>query len=58
MQYLKGTKNYGITYSEIKDSNDHIHRYSDASFANNSDRTSVSSYIFIKETKYCFPIIY
>jgi hypothetical protein len=48
MQYLKGTKNYGITYSKIEDSNDHIHRYSDASFTNNSYHTSVSGYIFMK----------
>ena len=48
MRYLNGTKNYGITYSQIKDSNDHIHGYSDASFANNSDCTSVSSYIFMQ----------
>jgi len=48
MRYLKGTINYGITYSKIEDLNDYVHGYSDASFANYHDRTSVSGYNFMK----------
>ena len=48
MRYLKGTKNYGITYSKTENPNDYIHGYSDSSFANNFDRTSVSGYNFMK----------
>jgi hypothetical protein len=48
MQYLKGTRNYGITYSKNEDPDDHVHGYSDASFTNNSDRMSVSGYNFMK----------
>jgi len=46
LRYLKGTKDLGITY---KKSENHINLvgYSDASFANNDDRTSVSGYTFI-----------
>jgi hypothetical protein len=51
LRYLKGTKDMGITYSQpdLNDSNsqNHIIGYSDASFANNYDRTSVSGYAFI-----------
>ena len=48
MCYLKGTKNYGITCSRTDDLNDYVHRYSDASFTNNDDRTSVSRKSFMK----------
>src|ERR1700679_4325537 len=51
LRYLKGTKNVGITYSkpEAEDmvNQNGIIGYSDASFANNYDRTSVSGYVFI-----------
>jgi hypothetical protein len=49
LQYLKGTKDLGITYSksgnELNQNN--FIGYSDASFANNYDRTSVSGYTFL-----------
>ena len=48
IRYLKGTRDYGITYSKIEDPNDYVHGYSDASFANYHDRTSVSGYTFMK----------
>jgi len=51
LRYLKGTKDMGITYSQPdpkdSDSQNHIVGYSDASFANNYDRTSVSGYAFV-----------
>ena len=47
MWYLKGTKTYRIIYS-TNDLNNHVHRYSDASFANIFDCMSVSGYTFIK----------
>ena len=50
LRYLKGTKDMGITYSQPDStemsSHNHIIGYSDASFANNYDRTSVSGYAF------------
>ena len=50
LRYLKGTKNIGITYSK-PETEDMVNQsgligYSDASFANNYDRTSVSGYVF------------
>jgi hypothetical protein len=48
MWYLKGTRDFGITYSKFEDPIDPLHRYSDASFTNNNDHTSVSGYNFIK----------
>ena len=48
MQYLKGTKNYGITYSKTENPDNYVHRYSDSSFANNFDCMSVSRYNFMK----------
>jgi hypothetical protein len=47
MQYLKGTRNYGITYSKIDGPDDPVHGYSDASFANNNNCMSVSRYNFM-----------
>jgi hypothetical protein len=50
LRYLKGTKDLGITYKSkrSKDSNENIViGYSDASFANNDDRSSVSGYTFL-----------
>jgi hypothetical protein len=49
LRYLKGTKNIGITYSKPSEdmaTQNQFIGYSDASFANNYDRTSVSSYAF------------
>ena len=48
MWYLKGTKNYGITYSKTENPDDYVHGYSYSSFANNFDCTSVSGYNFMK----------
>ena len=50
LRYLKGTKDKGIMYSQptdISSSHNHITGYSDASFANNYDCTSVSGYAFV-----------
>ena len=48
MQCLKGTRNYGITYLRTKDPNDYVHGYSNASFTNYHDHTSISRYTFMK----------
>ena len=53
LRYVKGTKNYGITYR--KDATHHIgpsnsnilYGFSDAAFANANDRCSVSGYVFL-----------
>ena len=45
LRYLKGTKTLGITYTNSQNTN--FIGYSDASFANNYDRTSVSGYVFL-----------
>jgi len=51
LRYLKGTKNIGIIYSKDQSENvngqNHFTGYSDASFANNYDHSSVSGYGFI-----------
>jgi hypothetical protein len=51
LRYLKGTKNMGITYSKSESdsmiSQNNFTGYSDASFTNNYDRTSVSGYVFV-----------
>jgi hypothetical protein len=50
LRYLKGTKNIGITYSKPESDSvtgqNNFTGYSDASFTNNYDRTSVSGYAF------------
>lgn len=50
LRYLKGTKDVGITYSkpesEIMVGQNCLNGYSDASFTNNYDCTSVSGYVF------------
>lgn len=48
MRYLKGTRNYGITYTKIDDPIDPVHGYSNASFTNNNDGMSVCRYNFMK----------
>jgi len=46
--YLKGTKDLGITYSKSRNElNKSVLGYSDASFANNYDQTSISGYVFL-----------
>ena len=49
LRYLSGTRDYGITYqaSETKLEENHFLGYSDASYANNDDATSISGYVFI-----------
>jgi len=51
LRYLKGTKNMGIIYSKPESegmtSQNNFTGYSDASFTNNYDRTSVSGYVFV-----------
>ena len=49
LRYLKGTMTLGITYKANKEKSDIniLTSYSDASFANNDDRTSISGYTFI-----------
>ena len=48
LRYLIGTKSLGIIYkaNNVSDDNNFV-GYSDASFANNDDRTSVSGYTFL-----------
>jgi hypothetical protein len=48
LRYLKGMKDLGIVYKTQENKNEnHFTGYSDASFANNDDRTSISGYTFI-----------
>jgi len=49
LHYLSGTKDYGITYRADKPESgeNHFKGYSDASYANNEDLTSVSGYVFL-----------
>ena len=49
LRYLSGTRDYGLTYRANKPAsgNNHFVGYSDASYANNADQTSVSGYIFL-----------
>ena len=49
LQYLSGTHSYGITYQadEVKLGENQFFSYSDASYANNDDATSISGYTFI-----------
>jgi len=48
LRYLSGTQSYGITYQaeEVKPGKNQFLGYSDASYANNDDATSISGYIF------------
>jgi hypothetical protein len=53
LRYIKGTKNYGITYRDQNtrhvgpsDSN-FIHGFADASFASIEDRRSISGYVYL-----------
>jgi hypothetical protein len=49
LQYLAGTKNFGITYS--KNASDTVgnifYSFADAAYANNEDNKSTSGYIFL-----------
>jgi len=48
LRYLSGTRSYGITYhaSEVRPGENQFFGYSDASYANNDDATSISGYVF------------
>ena len=49
LRYLSGTRDYGLTYRTDKPvpGNNHFVGYSDTSYANNADQTSVSGYVFL-----------
>ena len=49
LRYLSGTQDYGLTYQADKPEpgDNHFVGYSDASYANNEDQTSVSGYVFL-----------
>ena len=49
LRYLSGTRDYGITYraEKVKSKENLFLGYSDASYANNDDATSVSGYVSI-----------
>ena len=49
LRYLSGTRNHGITYraKETDNNETNLLGYSDASYANNNDLTSVSGYVFL-----------
>ena len=48
LRYLSGTRSYGITYhaSEVRPGENQFFGYSDTSYANNDDATSISGYVF------------
>ena len=48
LRYLSGTRSYGITYrtESIKLTDNQFLGYSDVSYANNDDATSISGYVF------------
>ena len=47
LQYLSGTQGYGITYQAEEVKQNQFFGYSDVSYANNDDATSISGYAFI-----------
>jgi hypothetical protein len=52
LRYLKGTKSYGITYSNSQGDNDDLfhgffHGFADAAYANTDDYKSTAGYVFI-----------
>ena len=47
LQYLSGTRSYGITYKAVKDWPDFFHGYADAAYANADDYKSTSGYVFL-----------
>ena len=49
LQYLAGTKNFGITYSKTADNPDNniFHGFANAAFTNHDDHKSTSGYIFL-----------
>jgi hypothetical protein len=47
LRYLKGTKDYGLTYTKGGLNSNHMYRYADVSFATNADMTSTNGHVFI-----------
>src|SRR5258708_8822271 len=47
LRYLSGTKDYGITYKNILNSESMFLSYTDAAFADREDKKSTSSYVII-----------
>ena len=47
LQYLSGTRSYGITYRAVNDWPDFFHGYADAAYANADDYKSTSGYVFL-----------
>ena len=47
LQYLSGTRSYGITYKAVEDQPDFFHGYADAAYANADDYKSTSGYVFL-----------
>ena len=49
LRYLSGTRSYGITYraDEVNPKENQLSGYSDVSYANNDDATSISGYVFM-----------
>ena len=47
LQYLSGTRSYGITYKAVEDWPDFFHGYADAAYANADDYRLTSGYVFL-----------
>jgi hypothetical protein len=47
LQYLKGTKDYSLTYTKGGPNLNRMYGYADASFATNTDMTSTNGHVFI-----------
>jgi hypothetical protein len=47
LRYLKGTKDYGLTYTKGGPNSNHMYGYANASFATNMDMTSTNGHVFI-----------
>jgi hypothetical protein len=48
LRYLKGTKDYAITYQTRATGNNNLfHGYTDAGYANHDDLKSTSGYVFL-----------
>ena len=47
LQYLSGTRSYGITYKAVEDRPDFFHGYANAAYANADDYKLTSGYVFL-----------
>jgi hypothetical protein len=47
MWYLSGSKDYGITYTDITDHPNNFHGFSDAAYVNSKGRKSIAGYVFL-----------